>query len=564
MSTSRAPIGWEQIGLGAILGSYRLGVPPNQREYSWTVDEVGTLFEDLQRAIDADDPEYFLGTIVTIPRALPSIEVVDGQQRLATTAIFLAEVRNYLQDKEPLIAESITNDFLCDIDRATRERAPKLKLNVDDNEFFRKMVTASDPASIPKPDKPRSHRLIWEAFEKSRERIRFILGGRPVKDHGDALNRWVHYLQYLAQVVLLKVPSAMNAYKMFETLNDRGLKTSQADLVKSYLFEMANDGGRLAEAQQKWSFMKGALESLEDDDIIVDFLRHALMAMTGYLKEESVLERVQARVKGAPSAIDFLASVESLSGVYVSMFNPEHEKWNGYPPGIRRAIQTLNMLNIKPLRPLMLASANAFSAKEATNAFQAFITWAVRLLIAASTRSESVIEPMATAANKVFNATIKDAKALKSELKNIIPLDEQFRGAFEVASISKSALARYYLRSLEMAAKNEATPWFIPNDDAQVINLEHVLPEKRELADWPDWDEEKSRAYVRRLGNMALLLAKGNSDLKSSDFNTKKGVYKDSPYELTRQIAQVAKWTDNEIAKRQKTLADLALKTWPL
>ena len=42
------------------------------------------------------------------------------------------------------------------------------------------------------------------------------------------------------------------------------------------------------------------------------------------------------------------------------------------------------------------------------------------------------------------------------------------------------ALARYYLRSLETAAKNEAEPWFIPTDDGTVINLEHVLPKQPE------------------------------------------------------------------------------------
>jgi hypothetical protein len=85
-----------------------------------------------------------------------------------------------------------------------------------------------------------------------------------------------------------------------------------------------------------------------------------------------------------------------------------------------------------------------------------------------------------------------------------------------------------YLRSLEMAAKDEATPWFIPNDDKQVINLEHVLPQGPEQ-DWGHFSEEELRIYTRRIGNLALLLAKSNSDLANSDFASKKAVYKDSP-----------------------------------
>ena len=75
--------------------------------------------------------------------------------------------------------------------------------------------------------------------------------------------------------MLLKVPDDADAYKMFETLNDRGLRTSQADLVKNYLF--GKSGERFAEVQSRWSFMRGALEALDEEDITINFLRHALV-----------------------------------------------------------------------------------------------------------------------------------------------------------------------------------------------------------------------------------------------------------------------------------------------
>jgi hypothetical protein len=59
-------------------------------------------------------------------------------------------------------------------------------------------------------------------------------------------------------------------------------------------------------------------------------------------------------------------------------------------------------------------------------------------------------------------------------------------------------------------------------------------------------------------------LPKTNSDLQSSDFKAKKATYRDSPYELTRMIAQNKVWTKEEIMSRQRALADLALKAWPL
>ena len=117
--------GFSQLGLASILGQNKLTVPPNQRDYSWTTRQVQTLFQDFARSIAESDSTYFPGTIVTTPRLDGGLEVVDGQQRLATTAILLAEIRNYLQDKDEMIAQAVEEELLTVIDRTTRARREK-------------------------------------------------------------------------------------------------------------------------------------------------------------------------------------------------------------------------------------------------------------------------------------------------------------------------------------------------------------------------------------------------------------------------------------------------------
>lgn len=562
MAEPRGRIEFSETGLGGILRQYRLRVPPNQREYAWTEREVTTLFTDLAKAISNErNDDYFLGTIVTIPKSPDLLEVADGQQRLATTAILLAEIRNYLRPTEQLISESIDTDFLTIIDREKRQRVAKLSLNLDDNEYFGGMLRATKDSERPQTRNHSSHKRIKESFVLAKKQVIKIVAGFDKKDHGDILNRWIRFLEHGAQVILLKVPTVANAYKMFETLNDRGLKTSQADLVKNYLFGQAEE--RLAEAQQKWARMRSALETLEEEDITVTFLRQAMIAIQGHLRDADVYEKVQERVKGPHSSVQFLNQLETMAATYVAIFNPEHEKWNPYPDSMRRAIQTLNLLNIRSMRPLMLAIASTFPEKETSEAFRMLITWGVRLVVASSTSRGSVEEPLANTGNKVFVGEITTAAQMRKVLNSVIPGDEDFKKAFEIASVSKASFARYYLRSLEMVAKKEATPWFIPNDDKQAINLEHVLPYSPE-GNWPEFSEEEARVYSKRIGNLALLQAKTNSDLRSDGFSAKKAAYKDSPYELTRQIAKVKDWTPESIALRQKGLAELALKAWPL
>src|SRR5439155_8979413 len=160
-------------------------------------------------------------------------------------------------------------------------------------------------------------------------------------------------------------------HRLFETLNDRGLRTSQADLIKNYLF--GRSGDRIHEVQSRWSYMRGALESLEEENITVDFLRHALIAIRGYVREAQVYDVVQDLVKSEQTAVTFSSSLETLATAYVATFNPEHEKWTGYPDSVRKAIEVFNLLNIKPMRPLLLAVAVKFPQKQAAPAFNFLI-----------------------------------------------------------------------------------------------------------------------------------------------------------------------------------------------
>lgn len=551
-------IGFAQLGLASILKQNQLIVPPNQRDYSWTEKEVRTLLQDFAKAISAGGGSYFLGTIVTIPRLAGALEVVDGQQRLATTAIMLAAIRDHLRTRDPMIADSIDSEFLTVIDRASRARVPRLRLNLDDNDYFRARVTASVAAPAASRS---SHHLIAAAFEEAHEQVKRIVAGFEDKDHGDLLNRWINFMEARSLAVLLRVSNDSDAYRMFETLNDRGLRTSQSDLVKNYLFGRA--GERLGEVQQKWAFMRGALETIEDDDITITFLRHALTIIHGFVRETQVYDTVQNIAKAEQPVVTFAGQLETFAHAYVSIHNSEHERWNKYSDATRKAIEVLNLFDIKPLRPAMLAVARNFSDKEAEKAFQFYVSLGVRLMLASSTRTGSVEEGLAAAAHKIFKQEIRSCDELKNDLRGLTPTDGPFVAAFENATVSNRKLARYYVRSMELAAKSEPEPWHIPNDDKSAINLEHVLPEKPE-GNWPQFTDEQVKLYYKRIGNLCLMRATDNFTVKSEGFDKKKVLFAKSPYVLTKQIAQASDWSWEEIVARQKTLARIAVKTWPI
>ncbi len=552
---------FSQIGLGGVLKQYQLEVPPNQREYAWGEDEVSQLLQDYAAAVSDDGADYFLGTIVTIPRGNNILEVVDGQQRLATTALLLAAIRDYLADRnEEIVVESINNGFLNGSDLQQRARVPKLKLNVDDNDLFKAIVSVTAPMGLLEPTRP-SHERLLAAYREAQQQVRRIVAPHDPNTHGDVLVRWISFIEFNALAVLLRVPDDADAYRMFETLNDRGLRTSQADLIKNHLF--AKSGDRFSEVQNRWSYMRGALESLDDPDITINFLRHALVLMRGYLSAKKVYETVQEIARAEQSTVTFTGHLETQANVYVATFNPEHELWNDYPQATRLAIEVFNLIDVKPLRALLLAIGGRFNPQETAKAYSYLVSLAVRLLIAATVRSGSVEQPLSTAAKEVFDGNITTAAELETQLKALAPSDRQFQEAFERARTTSAKFGRYYLRSLEMAAKSEPEPYFIPQDDRSVINLEHVLPLKPE-DNWPHVTNEDVDQYAKRLGNLVLMRATDNSHLRSDGFEAKREVYAASPYLLTSQVAEQTEWTPEAITSRQKQLATLAVVTWPI
>lgn len=211
-----------------------LVVPLNQREYSWEEEHVRDLLDDFSAAIASHQPVYFLGTIV-LTGGGPFPEVSDGQQRLATTTILLAAIRDYFQvESDQARVTYFESTFLSAIDPKTAQHIPKLRLNVDDNSFFSARIVANlkSPERAQIKATRESHKRIEKAAEIS---ATFIKAWVQPFAKAQRTDRLMEFVRDKAQVIALSVPDEMNAFMMFETLNDRGLKASQADLLKNHL-----------------------------------------------------------------------------------------------------------------------------------------------------------------------------------------------------------------------------------------------------------------------------------------------------------------------------------------
>jgi len=191
MTAGKGIIRADQQGIGSVLRLYRLTVPPNQRDYAWEEDHVEDLFQDFAGAIDSDKPSYFLGTIVLTQGESGLLEVSDGQQRLATTSILLAAMRDhFISTGEDELAQSLENDFLFTYDREARCRVPKLTLNVDDRQFFLNRILARPSSPERKEEAKRdSHRKIDFAAKIAAKLVRELLAPLRAEHTDSSINK---------------------------------------------------------------------------------------------------------------------------------------------------------------------------------------------------------------------------------------------------------------------------------------------------------------------------------------------------------------------------------------
>ena len=560
---SSQKIQFEQKGIGAVLAHNRLAVPLNQREYSWEDEHVKALFQDFENAISEGPVSYFLGTIVLTQAASEGRpEVADGQQRLATTTILLAAIRDYFWHHDDKVrASAITQEYLSGTDLETEQTVPTLSLNVDDNEFFTKYVLSS-PDSPDRQIEPtkESHQKIKRAAQLAAEHLEQILAPVGESNRAKALIKWVSFTKDYAQVIQLIVPDHLNAFVMFETLNDRGLRASQADLLKNYLLSQV--GEQISEAQQRWAEMLGALESLDIDEIVVTYLRHFVICEHGPIRERELFRRVENTVTSKQKALDFVSNLAKGAAPYSALFNPEHVIWNEYGKSTRRHVRAILELRVQQIRPLMFAVLTNFEPDEVQSAFGMFVNWSVRFLIVGGGRGGTLDRHYGFRAKDVTNGKIKTANELTKEMEEWVPSDATFEAVFAEARVSKAHLARYYLRSLERQARNQPEPELVPNDD-DAINLEHILP-LIPGNKWKNIEPDVTKAFSKRLGNMVLLPAKKNVALGNQGFEDKKLVFKESRLILTVLVANYDTWTPDDIIDRQKRLATIAVQAWPL
>ncbi|GIH97774.1 DUF262 domain-containing protein [Planobispora siamensis] len=544
-------------GIAELLETRELSVPTYQRSYSWRAEEqVQDFWSDLSNAFK-EHGEYFLGAVVltTDVGGSDRRKVVDGQQRLATTSLLLAAIRDELRSCNlRRKAEIIERDYLAKETLESDGKEPRLTLNHSDNVYFRQIM-----ADLPNPTpelKVASQKLLAEAFAFLKEKVHEFAEASG----GEKLLDWVVFLKNRARIGVIEVPTEADAYVIFETLNNRGADLTTADLLKNYLYSQA--GQQLELVSEYWVKSFSTLEPSATDAKFTPFLRHYWSSRHGLTREKELYRAIRKGVTSQSATVDFVSKLHGAANIYSALGNAQHDYWTGYGTSPRQDVMLLTRFNLSPNKPLLLAALETFSKEEIQKLLRALVSWSVRGIVLEQMNAGRIEESYCSAARKIRAKEIETVDQLRDHLGNVLPGDSEFKAAFKVLQVKTAWQARYFLQALERTRMGTSEPELVPNEDEAKVNLEHILPRNAKNGDWQSFDKDELEGMVHRLGNMALLSKGKNSKIGNKPFKDKLPIFAASEFLLTSSIARVPDWNAAQIEARQAAFAELAVETW--
>lgn len=523
-------------------------IPPYQRPYSWQKENVIQFLEDIWDAFQQEDPEYFIGSLITIEQERNSLyEVVDGQQRLTTLNLIFARLRDALDEpaKSDLGRRVLPrNPFNGEAE------TPRLTLRTRDHNFFREYVLFGE--SIPK-------NLIDDINAKlDAPKLRIIENVSAIDSFitektVDQLLNFTYYVLTKVYVVFVTTSSLQSAYRLFNVLNARGMSLSNSDLIKNMLFSRL-EGGENNSIKLNEAWLE--LEERIGIDQLDQFLAHHRSSISEIKARKALHEEFEPIIESKNSPLQFLSELNNSARNYQRILNNNFDN-----TATSKAIQSLHRVAFEDWIPPLLAFLNRNIGGIDENEFIDLLerityqNWIRRL---AFTARLTVYFRLVTAIK-----TGKNADIIRSIFKDNSN-DNEFATLID-GEIYGRPFARAVLLRLEDADQDESV---IKNYRGR-ITIEHVLPQLLKEEYWRErFSESEHRHWLHKLGNLALLAGTKNYRAQYFEFERKKAIYEERnnrvSFDTTKSVVAADDWSIPNLAARQLELVSRAKQIWAI
>jgi uncharacterized protein with ParB-like and HNH nuclease domain len=559
------PINTSSKSLAEIFtGTFTYSVPAFQRDYSWTEEECDELWLDIEEAVAGQETDHFMGYLVLKSSDGSNFEIIDGQQRITTlTLIMLAAIKSLQSLVDAKIDEKDNQERISQLraiyvgykDPETLEILPKLRLNRNNNSYFQDRVAALRSLKI--PNLQTSNKLLKKSFDFFDKKIQEKFDDNR---SGAVVAKFLRDMANRLYFSVIQVTTELNAFKVFETLNARGVRLSPTDLLKNYLFSVvAKQDERhvdLPLLERRWVAM---VERLGGDSF-TDFLRTHWNSREQLVREKNLFKTIRNRTASRGDVFSLIRALEEDIDVFDALKDHNSEIWTA---SAQQSIKVLNLFGIRQHFSVIIAAKRLSSDGDMERLLRACEVLSFRYNAIMNLIPRGQEETYNEIARYFSGGNLLIAEAI-NKMSSVYPIDIQFLPFFQSKELSTSSkrnrdLAKYILAKIERQVSGLEVSF-----DSQRYNLEHVLPESGP-AGWDEFSDAEHEKNVYRLGNFALIERDLNARAANRPFAEKREIYRESQLQSTRGIFEhFENWSPDAISTRQQWMARQASAIWRL
>ncbi|KEO84709.1 DUF262 domain-containing protein [Tumebacillus flagellatus] len=553
-------------------------IPDYQRPYSWTKHELEDMLNDLDVTITSETNHYF-GTFVFNEERKKSdnvIEVIDGQQRMTTVAIFLYVLRYLYSQPRFSTMEGVEHrrnklkEYLEFLDEDGQTIGSKFRLGDVNREFFDKYIVegwakeATEKEAIVKSFENRklfnASKSIKTAFEFIQKKIDDRIAGlndaeaiQQIKQLNDAILKDF-------EVVEIVVEQDGDAFLIFETLNDRGLELSSVDLIKNKLFKYCAHHRDFEELKDKWLDMIRTL----DNSVVKKYLRHYWIATYEHTTHQGLFKSVRDRVTDYSFAKRLILDLHNLSQYYGALINPHNGCFTNQKLIV--VLEEMRSLGFDLLHPILLSAFRKFNNDETKlyKIARLCLNFLLRYITVMKEKPSNIEKEVGECARNLDNDLTQLAAVFIKHAK-----DAEFKESMKLLTVNYSSYSTYFiLAEYEHSLHNEM--WIAP--ERKYVTVEHILPQvidfdkSNEVGEWANkFSQEEHDVYLNRLGNLTLLGPSPQGKAGNRRFEDKLRVYQnDTSMLMTHELTNYATWGIEQIEDRQEKMAEKAVDIFTL
>lgn len=501
-----------------------------------------------------------MGSIVLSPSpshtsSVPHWLVIDGQQRLTTLSILLCAIRDYAEEIDEELARNINSFYL------------KSKFNR--NVHYKLVPTQIDRPSwnalVDKIHNTGGEDGIGVAYNFFRTKVAELAGSGyfEISEIEEAITTRLAFVEICTH-------EGDNAYRIFESLNDRGLKLTQGDLLRNYLFMRLSD-----RADRVYGNLWLPMQKMLTDQELVDLIWFDLILRgvdhprlgSAYATQKNLLEAITEED-------DIEAWISDLHYKAMMLRRVVHPNENATPE-LREALDRLQRWGSKTVHPVSLLvvishDKGFITAQQASESLRILESYMVRQMLVGS---------RSTGNNIHFNNLAKMLGKKLPVVQNILPIlsgqrrrfptDEKIREALKFEPFyykGRKAQQNFVLQSIEESFANSEpvdytrSPLTVEHLLPQTLNEEWIRTLESDLGEY-DSAAELHQALLHTLGN--LTLSAYNGKLSNKSFREKSKILAASGLAMNKEISNYSSWGREQIEHRSELMIQRVLSIWP-